>query len=346
MDLFAFEAVIVRPATFSDAAAIATIHGDAYEQSYGLTGEALRAARAERQARWPRILGGETRPVTVLVAVVREEVVAFAATYPVEDDWSWEYLASLYVATGVQGSGLGALLLRELADRLLGVGRRRLRALVLGSNARARAFYARMGAREVREVPGELGGQPVTDVVLEWERIADLATAARRALYARLSPPHSLPLAEAPVVRGKPHPDGVAEAARERVKHRLGEPFGLSQFGINRLELAPGCHSAPPHLHSHEDEFVTVLKGEVWLVTGGEERCLGAGDSAGFPAGTGRAHHLENRTDRPAVLLEVGSRLPDRDEVDYPGQDLAIRQQPDGRRVYVRADGTTLDDQV
>ncbi|MEL6481736.1 MAG: cupin, partial [Pseudomonadota bacterium] len=73
---------------------------------------------------------------------------------------------------------------------------------------------------------------------------------------------------------------------------------------------------------------------------------MGPGDSAGFPAGSGRAHHLENRSALPAVLLEVGSRLPDRDEVDYLGQDLAIRQLPDGRRAYVRADGTPRDEPV
>ncbi|MEL6574651.1 MAG: GNAT family N-acetyltransferase [Pseudomonadota bacterium] len=346
MDIFAFEAVVIRPATLADASAIATIHGDAYEHTYGLTGAALREAREERAARWPRILGGETRPITVLVAVVGEEVVGFAATYPVVDDWRWEYLASLYCTAETQGSGIAALLMRELADRLLAVGRRRLRALVLGSNARARAFYARMGAREVGEQPGDLGGAPVTDIVLEWDCMADLATAARRALDARRAPPLALAVAEAPVVRGKPHPDGVAEAARERLKRRLGEPFGLSQFGVNRLELAPGCHSAAPHLHTHEDEFVTVLEGEVWLVSGGREERMGPGDSAGFPAGSGRAHHLENRSALPAVLLEVGSRLPDRDEVDYLGQDLAIRQLPDGRRAYVRADGTPRDEPV
>ncbi|MEO1339283.1 MAG: GNAT family N-acetyltransferase, partial [Myxococcota bacterium] len=113
--------------TLADAPAIATIHGDAYEHTYGLTGEALREAREERAARWPRILGGETRPITVLVAVARGEVVGFAATHPVADDWGWEYLASLYCTAECQGTGIAALLMRELADRLLAVGRRRLR---------------------------------------------------------------------------------------------------------------------------------------------------------------------------------------------------------------------------
>jgi uncharacterized cupin superfamily protein len=54
--------------------------------------------------------------------------------------------------------------------------------------------------------------------------------------------------------------------------------------------------------------------------------------AAGFPAGTPDGHHLINRSDRPAVYLEVGTRREDVDEVDYPDIDMVIRQGPDGQR--------------
>jgi uncharacterized cupin superfamily protein len=35
-----------------------------------------------------------------------------------------------------------------------------------------------------------------------------------------------------------------------------------------------------------------------------------AGDCAGFKAGVANGHHIQNRSDREAVLLEIGSRRP------------------------------------
>ena len=45
--------------------------------------------------------------------------------------------------------------------------------------------------------------------------------------------------------------------------------------------------------------------------------------AAGFAAGVADGHHLINRTDRPALYLEVGDRTLD-DEVRYPDVDLFL----------------------
>ena len=60
--------------------------------------------------------------------------------------------------------------------------------------------------------------------------------------------------------------------------------------------------------HTHEDEFVFILVGEVILVEDGGESVLRAGDCAAFPKGTGNGHHLINRSESPAAYLEIGSR--------------------------------------
>lgn len=65
-----------------------------------------------------------------------------------------------------------------------------------------------------------------------------------------------------------------------------------------------------------------ILEGEVVLVTEGREEILRAGDCAGFKAGEPNGHHLQNRSDRPALILEVGSRRPHEDVVDYSDIDL------------------------
>jgi uncharacterized cupin superfamily protein len=138
--------------------------------------------------------------------------------------------------------------------------------------------------------------------------------------------------------RGSSYPAPFRAAVEGRVKRALGDATGLTQLGVNLVELPPGCWSAQRHWHTHEDELVYVLDGELILVTDGGEQVLRAGMAAGFPAGTPDGHHLINRTDRRAVYLEVGSRREDVDEVEYPDIDMAVRQR-DGGQMFVTKSG-------
>ena len=88
------------------------------------------------------------------------------------------------------------------------------------------------------------------------------------------------------------------------------------------MRLPPGQWSSQRHWHSAEDEFVWVVEGEVVLVEDGVEVVLRPGDCAGFKAGVASGHHLENRSDREAVLLEMGSRRPERDTCTYSDIDM------------------------
>lgn len=136
---------------------------------------------------------------------------------------------------------------------------------------------------------------------------------------------------------GSGYPAPHDEPCRQRKRWRLGDAAGLSQFGVNLLRLPAGVWSSQRHWHSQEDEFVYVLEGEVVLVSDAGEEVLRAGDCAGFKAGEPDGHHLQNRTNTEAVVLEVGARNPDRDGVDYPDIDLTIRP---GTRAYLHKDGT------
>ncbi len=77
------------------------------------------------------------------------------------------------------------------------------------------------------------------------------------------------------------------------------------------MTLPPGKWSSQTHWHSHEDEFVYVLEGELTLVEDEGETILRVGDCAAFPRAIGNGHHLQNRSSGVAVYLEVGSRHPD-----------------------------------
>jgi uncharacterized cupin superfamily protein len=109
---------------------------------------------------------------------------------------------------------------------------------------------------------------------------------------------------------GVGYPPPFADPCAERVRQRLGDAAGLTDFGVNLMHLPPGNWSSQRHWHSHEDEFVYLLQGELVLVENGGETLLRPGDCAAFPKGTGDGHHMINRSAEVAVYLEVGSRQP------------------------------------
>lgn len=119
---------------------------------------------------------------------------------------------------------------------------------------------------------------------------------------------------------GYPSPYDVPCRARER--QPVGDAAGLTQFGVNLQRIQPGAWSSQRHWHSHEDEFVWVLSGELTLVTDSGEEILRAGDCVGFKAGVADGHHLQNRSKNEAVLLAIGSRKPEEDVCDYPDVDM------------------------
>ncbi len=115
---------------------------------------------------------------------------------------------------------------------------------------------------------------------------------------------------------GSGYPPPFDQPMAGRIRQRLGDAAGLTQFGVNLLQLKPGAWSSQRHWHANEDEFVFVLSGEVVLVTDAGEEILRPGDCAGFPKGKRDGHHLVNRSKtRAAICLEVGTRS----DVDFCG---------------------------
>lgn len=133
-------------------------------------------------------------------------------------------------------------------------------------------------------------------------------------------------------------PEPYATRMQGRVKHPLGDLFGLTNFGVNLTRIAPGACSALRHSHARQDEFVYVLQGNPVLVTDTGETRLAPGMCAGFKAGTGNAHQLLNRTSDEVVYLEVGDRSPG-DAATYPDDDLQASL-IDGKWRFAHQDGT------
>lgn len=135
---------------------------------------------------------------------------------------------------------------------------------------------------------------------------------------------------------GSSYPSPFDQPCAGRVRQRLAAAGGLTDFGVNLMKLLPRGWSSQRHWHSGEDEMVYLVEGEVILVEDGGETILRAGDCAAFPKNSGNGHHLINRSDAVAVILEIGSRSGS-DVVEYSEIDMKVSR-AEGR--FLHKDGT------
>jgi len=101
--------------------------------------------------------------------------------------------------------------------------------------------------------------------------------------------------------------DGVTRA---RLEDQPGERFvalrralGVSSFGLNQMELAPGQRSRV-HRHEHQEEVYLVLEGTLTLIVEGEEQDLERGELV--RVGPSVRRQLLNRGPGRLSLLALG----------------------------------------
>ena len=138
-------------------------------------------------------------------------------------------------------------------------------------------------------------------------------------------------------VVGTLYPPPYDEPCRARARTRLGDPAGLTQFGVNLLRLPPGAWSSQRHWHEGEDELVVMLEGEAVLIEDEGETVMRPGDIAVFPKGVANGHHFVNRTDKPCRLIAVG-RAPAA-PCYYSDIDMMVDPSRDDN-LYTHKDGT------
>src|SRR6266545_2601901 len=90
-----------------------------------------------------------------------------------------------------------------------------------------------------------------------------------RSLIAGKTAMPKIDLAAVPARKGSGYPPPFDAPCAERVRQRLGDAGGLTDFGVNLMRLPPGNWSSQRHWHSAEDEFVYVLEGQVTLIEDG-----------------------------------------------------------------------------
>ena len=128
-------------------------------------------------------------------------------------------------------------------------------------------------------------------------------------------------LSAVPSESGSTYPNPFDQPCIGQSFQRIARFAGLTQFGVNVTVIEPGAWSSQRHWHSHEDEFVWVLEGELTLVTDTGEETLRAGECAAFRSGDPDGHHLINKSGRPARVLEIGTSAR-HDRCTYPDIDM------------------------
>lgn len=83
------------------------------------------------------------------------------------------------------------------------------------------------------------------------------------------------------------------------------DALGVSAWGMNVLELDPGCTGYPTHDHvaDGQEEVYVVLSGEAVLCVGDEERVVTAGELLHVPPHVRRGFVTR---DKGVVLLAIG----------------------------------------
>lgn len=155
---------------------------------------------------------------------------------------------------------------------------------------------------------------------------------------AERKPLHVLDVKAETAVPGSGYPEPFFSRMGEGDWRRLGDAFGLTQFGFNLETLKPGAESALRHWHTLADELVYMLEGELVLITDDGETTMTPGMCVGFKAGVKNAHHLVNRSHAIARYLVIGTRVPG-DNAFYPDDDLLWIETEHGT-YPARKDGT------
>lgn len=120
----------------------------------------------------------------------------------------------------------------------------------------------------------------------------------------------------------------------------LGEAAGITQFGAHIEVLHPGSRSSHRHWHEEEDELIYMISGEVVLIED-VETILKAGDTAAWAKGTPVGHCLENRSNKDATYLTVGTRKM-ADTVHYTDAGVTMTIKDRRHRRFFNAAGTVI----
>ena len=174
---------VIRAAERDDAPAIARVQIDTWRAAYrGIVWDAtldgLSPAHSARH-RGELLAEGSGARFILVADDATDGVTGFAAAGP-ERSGDATYrgeLYAIYVLPSAQGRGLGAGLVRGVANRLAAAGTTAMLLWVFEANTPARTFYERLGGIFVSTQPIDIAGQTLTEVAYGWPDLRALAEA-------------------------------------------------------------------------------------------------------------------------------------------------------------------------
>ena len=147
-------------------------------------------------------------------------------------------------------------------------------------------------------------------------------------------------IASLPSRSGSGYPAPHNEGFDSRRTTALGDPAGLTQFGVNLVTLDPGGQSSLRHWHETQDEFLVVTEGSLTLVDDQGATLLQPGDCCAFPAGDRNGHHIVNHSNAPGSFVVVGTRTKS-ERGWYSDIDMRVEFE-DGQFNFTRKDGSPV----
>ncbi|PRX91833.1 GNAT family N-acetyltransferase [Allonocardiopsis opalescens] len=136
----------IAPATPADAAAVGTVHADAWAAAFGrlFPADRLAALAAERRGRWGAVLA-QPGPATVLLARLHGRPAAFVMTAPSPDRPGAAEIKGCYAHPDAWGTGAAAALLRHSLARLTAAGHPLAQLWTMRDTPQSHRFYTKHG---------------------------------------------------------------------------------------------------------------------------------------------------------------------------------------------------------
>jgi ribosomal protein S18 acetylase RimI-like enzyme len=164
-----------RPASASDAEAIAELHARSWRENYrGSFGDAFLDGDlvGERLAVWRERLRRPPDGQFVLLALEGAALAGFVCAYGAHDPRWGSFIDNLHVAKAAKRSGIGSALMKRAGDWLASrYPALPVHLLVLEANAPARRFYESLGGRNAEVSTLEThGGAMVRSCRYVWSR--------------------------------------------------------------------------------------------------------------------------------------------------------------------------------
>jgi ribosomal protein S18 acetylase RimI-like enzyme len=154
----------IRPLALTDRDVLIALHTASWTATYGAVFSAdyvetgLQGDIAEGWQNWP--------PSKFVIGAFEGDALVGFATYLM--DQSPCYLDNFHIATSHHGQGVAQVLFTQGAIHIARLGATALKLTVLDSNARARAFYTKMGGLEGSEFDDEMLDHKVTAIPVSW----------------------------------------------------------------------------------------------------------------------------------------------------------------------------------